>query len=1157
VSTSVSPSLQRSFALFVTFALALGLLTPMLAPPRVGAATVPVINEFSASTDGTDVEYLELYADPGTDLSGYSVLHIEGDAGTTVGFVDTAISAAGTTDANGLLLISLGANTLENGSISLLLVSGFTGTAGTTDLDLDDDGTIDVAPWTALVDSIAVTDGGSTDATYGTTTLGPNYDGLGSFAPGGASRIPNGTDTDTAADWVRNDFDLAGISGFTGTPDIGEALNTPGAVNQVVTTEPPPTPEAVINEFSASTTGTDVEYVEVFGDPNTDLSSLTVVEIEGDAPAVGTVDEVIHVGTTDANGLWLRELPANALENGSLTLLLVRDFTGALNNDLDANDDGTFDTTPWAEVVDAVAINDGGATDRAYGLPVLGVSYDGVAFAPGGASRIPDGTDTNTSADWVRNDFDLAGIPGFTGTISEGEAYNTPGAANEVYVAPPPDIGACADPADLIHAVQGSGAQSPLAGTQAIVEGIVVGDFQYGSGTDTGDLGGFFLQEEDTQADVDPLTSEAIFVFDPNGTEVQVGDQVRVGGTVTEFGSSGSNMTELTNVIGLEVCASGATLPAATQVTLPVTAVPDFERYEGMLVTFPQALTISEYFNFDRYNEVVLSDGRQFQPTAVADPGSAEAAAIAAANRLGRITLDDGRTDQNPVPLRHPDGDPFTLEHRFRGGDTVQNVTGVIEDSHGLYRVQPTAGAEYIAQNPRPAAPADVGGRITAASFNVLNYFTTLDDGTHDICGPLQNQECRGADTADELSRQRAKIVAALATMDADVVGLMEIENNPGDVPTADLVAGLNDALGAGTYAYVETGAIGTDAIRVALIYKPASVSPVGEYAILDSNVDPRFDDDRSRPALAQTFVENATGAEFTMVVNHLKSKGSDCGGAPDDDPEQGNCNLTRTLAAQALVDWLATDPTGAGDVDALIMGDLNSYDHEDPITAIRAGADDTTGTGDDFTDLVRTYAGEEAYSYVYDGMLGYLDTALASPTIQSQVTGTTIWHINADEPDVLDYDTSFKPPAQDALYAPDPYRSSDHDPVIVGLDLLAYGFDGLRPPVKDSVLSDVRAGRALPLKFSLDGDLGLDIFFEPPQVFACDAWPLGASEDAVTTEPLQYDQEDDQYVFTWKTQREWAGTCRLIELTLDDGTLVTLQVSFAEGSTRPAAARR
>ena len=172
-------------------------------------------------------------------------------------------------------------------------------------------------------------------------------------------------------------------------------------------------------------------------------------------------------------------------------------------------------------------------------------------------------------------------------------------------------------------------------------------------------------------------------------------------------------------------------------------------------------------------------------------------------------------------------------------------------------------------------------------------------------------------------------------------------------------------------------------------------------------------------------------------------------------------------------------------------------------------------------------------------------------------MTGTTIWHINADEPDVLDYDTSFKPPAQAALYAPDPYRSSDHDPVIVGLDLLAYGFNGLQPPVKDSVLAEVRAGRALPLKFSLDGDLGLDIFFEPPQVFECDAWPLGASEDAVTTEPLWYDQEDDQYVFTWKTQREWAGTCRIIELTLDDGTAVTLEVSFAENSTQPAAARR
>ena len=232
-----------------------------------------------------------------------------------------------------------------------------------------------------------------------------------------------------------------------------------------------------------------------------------------------------------------------------------------------------------------------------------------------------------------------------------------------------------------------------------------------------------------------------------------------------------------------------------------------------------------------------------------------------------------------------------------------------------------------------------------------------------------------------------------------------------------------------GPTTYIATGAIGGDAIRLALIYKPATVTPQGAYAVLDSSVDPRFLDTKNRPVLAQTFLDNSSGGVFTVAVNHLKSKGSDCNdvGDPDLGDGAGNCNLTRTAAAEALVDWLATDPTESGDADVLIIGDLNSYDKEDPIDALLAGG---------YTDLIYSYLGEDAYSYVFDGQIGYLDHALANQALVSEVAGTTVWHINADEPDLIDYDTSFKQPAQDAIYAPDAYRSSDHDPVIVGLDV-------------------------------------------------------------------------------------------------------------------------
>jgi hypothetical protein len=468
-------------------------------------------------------------------------------------------------------------------------------------------------------------------------------------------------------------------------------------------------------------------------------------------------------------------------------------------------------------------------------------------------------------------------------------------------------------------------------------------------------------------------------------------------------------------------------LPAATVLTLPLATEDALEAVEGMLVTIPQAVRIAEYFNFDRYGELVLTSERHLAPTAEFEPGM-EAIAAAATIALDRITLDDGRNLQNPDPAIHPNGEIFDLDNLFRGGDLLTNVTGVIDYQFGLYRIQPTLAAHYTAANPRPLAPDGVGGDLKVASFNLMNYFTTLDDGDW-ICGPAGDQECRGADDAEEFSRQRAKLVAAMSAINADVVGLIEIENNPGDFPTSDLVAGLNDVGGAGTYGYIATGSIGTDAIRNALIYKPASVTPVGAHQILDSSVDPRFLDTKNRPTLAQAFRDNTNGGIFTVAVNHLKSKGSACDDVADPDlgDGAGNCNLTRTLAAEALVDWLETDPTGVASAGALVIGDLNAYDKEDPVDVLVAGG---------YTDLIHEFLGEDAYTYVFDGQVGYLDHALSASALMESITGLTIWHINADEPDLLDYDTTFKASAQDELYAPDAYRSSDHDPVIVGLQV-------------------------------------------------------------------------------------------------------------------------
>ncbi|CAG0947707.1 hypothetical protein ANRL1_04454 [Anaerolineae bacterium] len=628
------------------------------------------------------------------------------------------------------------------------------------------------------------------------------------------------------------------------------------------------------------------------------------------------------------------------------------------------------------------------------------------------------------------------------------------------YTATLSTIGVCQAPFTPIYSIQGNGMTAAITGN-VTTQGVVVGDFE---GSTSVGIQGFYIQ--DATGDANPLTSDGIFVYTGNANVVSAGQLVRVTGyarerfdqTTLNGSNSDSSAVPAANIVN---CGTGSVPPV--DVNFPVAQATDLERFEGMLVRLPQALVIAEYFNYDRFGEIVLAlpingESRPFTPTSIVDPG-APSIARAIANSLRRITLDDGLGSQNPAALRHPNGGAFGLNNRFRGGDTVQNTVGVLGYDFGLYRIQPTGPATYTAANPRPTAPGSVNGAsLRVAAMNTLNFFLTQDYPTgnplDNKCGPSQNVECRGADSdqSQEFTRQRNKLLAALVGLNADIIGLNELENTAGVDPLGDLtngiVAGLNATLGAGTYAHINTGVIGTDAIRVGMIYKPSKVNPVGAFKLLTTTVDPRFRDTKNRPVLAQTFQVISTGARFTVVVNHLKSKGSDCNdvGDPDTGDGQGNCNVTRKLAAQALMDWLATDPTGSGDPDFLIMGDLNSYAKEDPIKAVRAGADDTLGTGDDFTNLIAKYQGTYAYSYVFDGQSGYLDHALASPSLVAQAKGAVDWHINADEPDLLDYDTSFKPPSQDALYEPNAYRSSDHDAVVVGLDL-----DGTPPTVSVS----------------------------------------------------------------------------------------------------------
>ncbi len=572
-----------------------------------------------------------------------------------------------------------------------------------------------------------------------------------------------------------------------------------------------------------------------------------------------------------------------------------------------------------------------------------------------------------------------------------------------------------------VHAIQGSGDSSPLDGQDVVIEGIVTGDFQDNDTDNGNNLGGFYLQGT---GDGDASTSDGIFVFDGDDPliDVAAGNRVRVTGTVAEF--FGETQLAASDV---EITGSGVIQPTAVNLPLPTRAnadgerIADLERYEGMLVTFPQTLTVSQLRNLERFGEILLAQGgRPFAFTNQHAPSTAGYAAHLEGVAARRIHLDDGQRNNNPS---------FAVS--VRNGDRVSEVTGVVRFSRGsgssgtqAYRLMPTVSPEFITANPRPTAP-DVAGNLSVATFNVNNYFSTTDDG-NPRCGPTGQDDCRGADSDIELGRQLGKIVTVLERMDADIVALVELENNQ-SASLSTLIDALNDATGAGTYAFVDAGAIGDDGIKVGLIYKPGTVTTVGTFETLDNTDDIRFDDNRHRPVLAQTFETVAEGDRLTVLALHLKSKGSPCDqdGDPDVGDGQGNCSAARALAAAAIVDWIATDPTGSGDSDFVVIGDFNTYTQEDALARF-----ETAG----FVNVADDHIGSDAYSFEFSGQFGALDHALVSPSLAEKVVSAAKWHINADESPIHDYNLEFgrDPGIFDASL---PYRASDHDPLILGID--------------------------------------------------------------------------------------------------------------------------
>lgn len=569
-----------------------------------------------------------------------------------------------------------------------------------------------------------------------------------------------------------------------------------------------------------------------------------------------------------------------------------------------------------------------------------------------------------------------------------------------------------------IHEVQGTGAASPLEGTTVTVEGVVTADHR------TGGYRGVYLQTPGSGGadDATPGASDGIFVFLGNRTvDLAIGDLVRVTGPVSEYFGltqvSASSASAPVEVVGT------ADLPEPAP--LPDTLLgEDREQLESMLVAPEGDYLVASMHEVDRYGALWLSagDALPVKSTALERPGPA-ADAIAAENRARRLLLDDGRSTQVTAATQ-----PYlTADEVVRTGDGVDfgDLTYVLHYGFDEWRLQPTTPISadtpgdvtpsFVPLNPRPEQPDDVGGDLQVGVFNVLNYFTTFT---------ADDPDARGARDQAQLDVQKAKIVAAIRGLGAEVVALQEIENSvhfgdgTPDVALADLVAGLNAAEGDDVWAYVPTPAalVGddapqTDVIMSALIYRSDAVEPVGEsLAHVDEDVW-----DVAREPIAQVFRPVDGGAELAVVANHFKSKSGD-GAEPADG--QGHFNAERVEQAQAVVAFVADLQAATGVEDVVVVGDLNSYAQEDPVQVLRDAG---------FVDLVATHAPGQ-YTYTFDGELGSLDHAWATPSFAERVTGADVWDINADEWFGRQYHGGF--PEVGTVY-----RASDHDPILLGVE--------------------------------------------------------------------------------------------------------------------------
>jgi predicted extracellular nuclease len=583
------------------------------------------------------------------------------------------------------------------------------------------------------------------------------------------------------------------------------------------------------------------------------------------------------------------------------------------------------------------------------------------------------------------------------------------------------EVDTCGGPATAIASLPRRSGSGIAEMGRITVEGVVVGVFQAG-------LNGYFLQSGIGEDDGNERTPEGVFVeLSETVAAPKVGERLRVAGKWSRSDDRAASTWALREVDQVQRC-DDSTLPPVVELSAPPA---DWASLSGMRVRIPGPAVLSGNESLLRYGEATIAfgDTRLYAATEQKRPGPS-ARQAEQDNRQRSLLLDDGRGGEYARNLWWLP-QPVSAQAPYRAGSLLHGLEGVIDHRHGRWRLQLLRPAASVQQAPRPEPPARAEGSVRVASFNVLNFFNGDGSG-----GGFPTE--RGAASPDLQQRQRSKLVAAMRQLDADVIALMEVENDGfgADSAVAELAAALAGPARRGSASIPWQAVrpdgldqVGRDVITVGLVYRADRVEPVGPARTLA--VAPF--DDHSRMPLAQTFRPLAGSSEarpFVVVVNHFKSKGG-CNDADEANTDQGDgqaCyNAVRVDSAQALADWLASDTDGVGADATLILGDLNAYRREDPIRALtQAGYRDLLAVADD-------PGLPPPHSFVFQGQAGLLDHALAGKALVDRVVGAGVWSINADELPEFAYDGDSRSGRR--LYSADPWRSSDHDPVWVDLN--------------------------------------------------------------------------------------------------------------------------